>query len=87
MPAQKQAQAEPKRFEQIIAERMPKQPSTRERLATAIERRAEAQEKIDAQAAQREERERLTAKIARRHKPGTSDFYRAVAKAEQEARA
>ena len=84
MAARKQkAELEVKRFEDIIAERMPKEPTTRERLAAAVDARAESRAKIDAQAKDKKrlERKKAVDRIAARHhgRRSSKEFLREVA--------
>ena len=82
----KKQQAEPaaKTFEEIMAERLPKQPTTRERLAAATDARAEARKKIAAQEKKQAARKKRNARILARHGGRmTSEFYRDVAEADR----
>jgi hypothetical protein len=87
MAAKAKTAPKPTRFEEIIAARRPKEPTIRERLAAAVEARNETRAKIVAQAPQREKHERFLAQIAKKHKRGTSAYYRAVADAQRKAEA
>jgi hypothetical protein len=80
-PAKSKAKAavETRSFQEIIAARLPKRPTVRERLAAAVEARSESRAKIAAQEGERKARDKAREKVARLHRPGTSDYYRALA--------
>jgi hypothetical protein len=96
MAAQKRAKPAPKkktkpavetrRFEEIIADRMPKQPTTRERLAAAVDARAESRAKLAAQEKAKAERKARNKKIlAWHHGNFTSrEYLRDVALADRQ---
>jgi hypothetical protein len=89
MPAKKKgaATAEPKvetrSFEEIVSERMPARKSTRDLLAEAVEARAESRKKIEAQEPRREQHRRFIERVTKGTRPGTTEYYQAVAEAQR----
>jgi hypothetical protein len=83
MAKRKQAAAEPqvetRSFQEIIEDRMSKEPTMRDLIDDRRERNKKALANIEAQRPAQEKRQKRIAAATRGLRPGTSDYYRAAA--------